>query len=83
AELARAQLAQGHAREAIATLRDGYKGPLDAMGRYETRSQLDLLMALSFERAGLPDSARVYAGYVRSAWQDADPEVKRMLAQLP
>ncbi|HEX5436562.1 MAG TPA: hypothetical protein VFW98_05365, partial [Gemmatimonadaceae bacterium] len=82
AELARAQLAQGHAREAIATLRDGYKGPLDAMGRYETRSQLDLLMALAFRSSGMPDSSAVYARYVRTAWRNADPEVKARLEQL-
>ena len=83
AELANAQLAQRRPRDAIATLRDAYMGPLDAMGRYEPRSHLDFLMAKSFQAAGMTDSATVYAGYVRTAWKDADPEVKRLLAELP
>lgn len=80
--LARAQLAQGHAGDAIATLRQGYEGPLDAMGRYEPRSELDYLMALAFTRARMRDSAAVYAARVRRAWHAADPEVKRSLAAL-
>jgi tetratricopeptide (TPR) repeat protein len=83
AELAKAQLALGRPQNAIASLRDAYMGPLDAMGRYETRTELDFLMARAFRQAGLTDSARVYAGYVRVAWQDADPEVRQLLAQQP
>jgi DNA-binding SARP family transcriptional activator/TolB-like protein/tetratricopeptide (TPR) repeat protein len=83
AELAKAQLALGRPRDAILTLRDAYTGPLDAMGRYEPRSALDFLMARAFQEAGIADSASVYAGYVRTAWRDADPETKRSLAQLP
>jgi len=52
-------------------------------GRYEPRSHLDFLMAKSFQAAGMTDSAAVYAGYVRTAWKDADPEIKRLLAELP
>ena len=80
--LARAQLAQGHTSDAIASLREAYEGPLDAMGRYEPRSELDYLMALAFTRAGNRDSAAVYGGYARRAWRGADPEVKRLLAAL-
>ena len=35
-----------------------------------------------FAQAGEPDSARVYAGYVREAWKDADPEIRRLLDNL-
>jgi tetratricopeptide (TPR) repeat protein len=80
--LARAQLAQGHTADAIETLREAYEGALDSMGRYEPRSELDYLMALAFTRAGSRDSAAVYGGYVRRAWRDADPEVRRLLAAL-
>jgi DNA-binding SARP family transcriptional activator/TolB-like protein len=80
--LARAQLALGRSRDAIITLRHGYETLPDAMGRYEPRSELDLLMAVAFERAGMRDSSAVYAGYVRRAWRDADPEVKAELALL-
>jgi len=75
--LARAQLAQGHAAAAVATLRDAYEGPLDAMGRYQPRSELDNLMAIALQRAGMPARARVYAAFVTSAWQHADPEVRQ------
>jgi tetratricopeptide (TPR) repeat protein len=80
--LARAQLAQGHATAAISSLRDAYQAAPDAMGRYEPRSELDYLMALSFQKAGMPDSARVYGDYVRQAWRNADPEIKSQLAAL-
>jgi DNA-binding SARP family transcriptional activator/tetratricopeptide (TPR) repeat protein/TolB-like protein len=81
AELANVQLAQGHARQAIATLRPAYVSAPDAMGRYLPRSELDLRMAIAFRAAGIADSASVYASYVRRAWIHADPEVKRLLAQ--
>jgi hypothetical protein len=32
----------------VAILRDAYKSPLDAMGRYVTRTELDEPMAISF-----------------------------------
>ena len=80
---ARAQLALGRATDAVRTLRDAYAGPLDAMGRYQPRSDIDYWMATAFQQAGRADSARVYAGYVRRAWRDADPEIKRRLAGLP
>ncbi len=81
--LANAQSAQGRPRDAIATLRTAYATRLDAMGRYVPISQLDFHMARTFAQAGDADSARVYAGYVRTAWRDADPEIRRQLAQLP
>jgi Flp pilus assembly protein TadD/TolB-like protein len=81
--LAKAQLAQHRPADAIATLRDAYMAPVDAMGRYEPRSELDYLMAISFAQAGLPDSASVYGAYARTEWRDADPEIKRQLASLP
>jgi DNA-binding SARP family transcriptional activator/TolB-like protein len=82
-ELARAQLAQGHARDAVATLRDAYLAPLDGMGRYVPRSELDWWMSRAFSAAEQPDSARVYAAYVRSAWRHADPLVLARLDSLP
>jgi tetratricopeptide (TPR) repeat protein len=82
AELAKAELALGRPSRAIEVLRPAYSSPLDAMGRYLTRSELDYLMALSFRQAGEPDSALVYAERVRIAWRDADPEVRRLLPEL-
>ncbi|HEU5175317.1 MAG TPA: hypothetical protein VFT96_11230, partial [Gemmatimonadaceae bacterium] len=43
-ELAKAQLAQGRARDAMVTLRDAYEWP-DAMGRYQAVRETDSLMA--------------------------------------
>lgn len=83
AMLARMRLAQGDGAGAVALLRDCYRGPLDAMGRYVTRSELDYLMAVAFARAGASDSAGAYAARVRAVWRDADPEVRRQLALLP
>jgi hypothetical protein len=63
-------------------LRDAYESSPDAMGRYLPRSEIDLLMAEAFGRAGMRDSSALYAGYVRSAWKDADSEVKSLLDVL-
>lgn len=82
AELAKAEMMLGRPTRAIEALRPAYASPLDAMGRYLTRTELDFLMALAFRQAGEPDSALVYAERVRIAWKDADPEVKRLLAEL-
>lgn len=82
-ELARTQLAEHRAADAIATLRDAYTAPVDAMGRYVTRSELDWWMARAFAAAGQRDSALVYTKYVRLAWRDAEPPVRALLDSLP
>lgn len=81
-ELAEAQAAQGKVQDAITTLRTAYATRLDAMGRYVPISELDYRMARLFAAAGMPDSARVYADYVRAAWQGADAELERLLQDL-
>lgn len=80
--LARVKLALGEPGEAIMLLRDAYKSPPDAMGRYQPRSELDLLMAEAFRMAGMRDSSESYASRARSAWTHADPEVKALLRGL-
>jgi hypothetical protein len=82
AHMARAHIALGEPKEALALLREAYKSSPDAMGRYLTRSELDRLMAEAFARAGMSDSSEHYAAYVREAWSDADPEVRSSLAAL-
>ena len=77
--LAKTELALRQPRAALVALRDAYATPLDGMGRYQPRSEIDLLMSQAFREAGAADSARVYEGYVRRAWRNADPEVKRLL----
>jgi len=81
--LAKTEMALNQPRAALAALRDAYASPLDGMGRYQPRSELDLLMAQAFSKAGDADSARVYEAYVHRAWRNADPELKRLLGQLP
>jgi tetratricopeptide (TPR) repeat protein len=81
-ELAKAEMAQGRPREALAALQMAYATPVDAMGRYVPRSELDYYKALVFSTAGMRDSAAVYVAFVRRAWKDADPEVKRLLGAL-
>jgi tetratricopeptide (TPR) repeat protein len=81
-ELARTQLAQGRARDAITTLQDARFGSLGGMGRYAPRSELDAALAEAFLAARLPDSARVYLVKVRAAWTQADAPQRRRLAAL-
>ena len=81
--LARVQIMTSHAQRAVANLRRAYREPLDAMGRYAPRTDLDFEMARAFQAMGRADSARVYAGYVRRAWSHADPATAQRLAQLP
>ncbi len=79
--LARVQLQLHDPDDAVETLREAYAAPLDAMGRYVPRSELDLWMAQAFRAAARPDSAAVYRGYVARAWRQADPEVRARLAR--
>ena len=81
-ELARAQLAQGRALEAVTTLRDARFGTLGGMGRYAPRSEIDAALAEAFLAARLPDSAAVYLSRVRAAWEKADPPQLRRLAAI-
>ena len=81
--LAEAQLALGQSRAAIRTLRQAKMGPLDGMGRYVSRAEIDAALAGAFRAAGQDDSARIYAARVRRAWVGADPEVRARLAPLP
>ena len=78
-ELARSLIALGRGADAVAALRAGYRTDLDAMARYAGRSELDWWMARAFTAAGRADSARVYDGYARAAWRDADPDFLRMV----
>jgi len=63
-------------------LRFAYATPLDAMGRYLTKTEIDYLLAIAFGQAGMPDSSAVYRERVQLAWKDGDPEVKARLDSL-
>lgn len=79
AEQAKSELALGRPEEALATLRRAYIVPLDAMGRYQPRTELDWLMAQALRAAGQADSAAIYDRWVMEAWADADPEIRAKL----
>ena len=81
-ELARTQLAQGRARDAIVSLRDARYGTLDGMGRYAPSTEIDAEIAETFLAARMPDSARVYLMRLRAAWAEADPVGRRRLDAL-
>lgn len=51
-------------------------------GATSRAAELDLLMARAFRLAGASDSSEMYASYVRSAWRNADPEVKAELLRF-
>ena len=82
-ELARAQLAQRHYADAIATLHNAQLAPVDAMARYVPRSELDWWLARVFAASGASDSAATYGRYVRDAWRSADASVRARLDSLP
>ncbi|HUX34237.1 MAG TPA: BTAD domain-containing putative transcriptional regulator [Gemmatimonadaceae bacterium] len=82
-QLGAIQLAHGNAAGAIAYFHQALHGPLDAMGRYVPRTEIDAWLARAFARAGQADSAHAYAALVREAWKDADPDVRARLAALP
>jgi tetratricopeptide (TPR) repeat protein len=73
-ELARCLLKLDRPREAVATLRSALHGTTDASNLYITRTELHELLAESFDRAGLPDSAAHHYRLVVRAWRRADPE---------
>lgn len=77
-----AYLRLGAPDSALAVFRAAYGAPLDAMGRYEPRSELDYAMARAFVAAGRKDSARAYVDRLREAWKQADPEVRARLDAL-
>lgn len=79
AEQARSEVAVGRPEEALQTLRRAYIVPLDAMGRYQPRTELDWLMVEAFRAAGRADSAVIYEQWVREAWAEADPEIRAKL----
>jgi DNA-binding SARP family transcriptional activator/tetratricopeptide (TPR) repeat protein/TolB-like protein len=77
-----AYLKLGDPDSAIAVFRAAYGAPLDAMGRYVPRSELDYGMARAFIAAGRRDSASAYVQRLEEAWQHADPDVRSRLAAL-
>ena len=80
--LGEAYLKLGNADSALAVVRAAYGVPLDAMGRYEPRSELDYDMARGLISPGSRDSAIVYVQRLQEAWKHADPDVRSRLSAL-
>lgn len=72
--MARALIAAGCPAEAISPLIEALKGPVSAAGLYATRTDLEELLAVAYERSGQPDSALAQYKLVSHAWRNADPE---------
>jgi tetratricopeptide (TPR) repeat protein len=75
-ELARADMALGRPREAIAVLQPAFRGPLDASNLYVTHTELHEMLARAFDAAGERDSAVTHYRWVVAAWRNADPEFR-------
>jgi DNA-binding SARP family transcriptional activator/tetratricopeptide (TPR) repeat protein len=71
-ELGRALIAAGRPAEAIAPLRTALRGPTSATGLYATRSELQELLGLAYERNRQPDSAVAQYRLAADAWRGAD-----------
>ena len=73
ARLGRAALRSGRPREAIQVLQAYLRGPLDAANQYVPRWEVHQLLAEAYAAAGISDSARVHAQWVRRALARAEP----------
>lgn len=73
-ELARTLLQLGRPGEAVPWLQSGLRGGIEASNFFLTRTDLHELLAQCFAAAGHPDSARVHAALVLTAWRDPEPE---------
>ena len=73
ARLGRAALRSGRPREAIQVLQAFLRGPLDAANQYVPRWEVHQLLGEAYAAAGISDSARVHAQWVRRALARAEP----------
>jgi DNA-binding SARP family transcriptional activator/tetratricopeptide (TPR) repeat protein len=71
-EMARALIALGRPREAVATLQSALRGEIQASNLYVTRTDLYELLGMAWQGAGQPDSAVTNYQRVLDAWRDAD-----------
>ncbi|MES2177713.1 MAG: BTAD domain-containing putative transcriptional regulator [Gemmatimonadota bacterium] len=75
-ELGRSLIAAGRPAEAIAPLIEALNGPVSSSGLYATRTDLQELLALAYERAGRRDRAIAQYTLVSRAWRAADPQFR-------
>jgi len=80
-ELARSLVALGRPREAVPVLQAALRGVMDASNLYVSRTELHELLAESFDRAGMRDSAAVHYRAVVKAWRRADPMFQERTAR--
>jgi DNA-binding SARP family transcriptional activator len=72
--LARSLIEAGRPREAVAPLVEALKGPVSAAGLYATRTELQELLAMAYDRSNQPDSALTQYRLVSRAWRHADAQ---------
>jgi hypothetical protein len=72
-ELGRSLLDSGHPSDAIWPLVQALNGPTSAAGLYATRTELQELLGMAYERSQKPDSAIVQYRRAIEAWRSADP----------
>ena len=68
-EMARSLVMLNRPREAVAVLQAALRGVMDASNLYVSRTELHELLAESFDRAGMADSATVHYRAVVKAWR--------------
>jgi DNA-binding SARP family transcriptional activator len=79
-EMAKSLLRLGRYGDGIAILEPALRGSLEASNLYVTHSEIRLLLAEAYARAGQRDRAAVEMAWVQRAWANADPPVRARLA---
>jgi len=78
-EMAKSLIRLGRYAEATAVLSAALRGSLEAANLYATHSEIRLLLAEAYARAGQRDRATDELERVQRAWANADPLVQRRL----
>jgi DNA-binding SARP family transcriptional activator/TolB-like protein len=78
-EMAKSLIRLGQYADATAVLNAALRGSLEAANLYVTHSEIRLLLAEAYARAGQRDRATEELGWVERAWANADPVVRPRL----
>jgi tetratricopeptide (TPR) repeat protein len=81
-EMGKALIRLGRYAEAVAILEAPLRGSLEAANLYATHSEIRLVLAEAYARAGQRDRATQELAWVQRAWQRADPLLRPQLAAV-
>ena len=81
-EMARALIRLRRYTEATAVLESALRGSLEAANLYATHSEIRLVLAEAYARAGQQDRAAQELAWVTRAWSGSDPFLKPRLAYV-